>query len=143
MSDPEISQALMVELELLKQDHNNTKAMTEGLIDQSKETLKGMSDLSERISSLVTVIEVKTANDEHIKSEVEAVRVEIKEVHTELKQWKDFSGPIVRKAKESQELKSTMLKAMASNTGKIIITLMVAGIIFVAAQTFGLSIESN
>jgi chaperonin cofactor prefoldin len=143
MSDPEVSQALLMEVELLKQDHNNTKAMTEGLIDQSKETLKGMNDLSERISSLVTVIEVKTANDEHIKSEVEAVRVEIKEVYTELKQWKDFSGPIVRKAKESQELKTTMFKAMASNTGKIIITLMVAGIIFVAAQTFGLSIEKN
>lgn len=140
MSDPEASQALLMEVELLKQDHNNTKLMTEGLIDQSKETLKGMNDLSGRISNLVTVIEVKTANDEHIKNEVEAVRVEIKEVHTELKLWKDFSGPIVRKAKESQELRTTMFKAMASNTGKIIITLITAGLIFITATSLGISI---
>lgn len=141
------AQNVLIDIESLKLDHRNTKVYIDELREQQREsheqhksTMIELQNVSEKMSNLVTVLEVKNANDEHVKSNVELNRVEIKEVASKLESFEEKAWPILRKSKETQELKTTMFKAMASNTGKIIMALIGAGVVFVIAQALGIKI---
>ncbi len=137
----EQSQTVLTEIELIKLDSKNTKALVDELHVQHKDTLGAVNNLSDKISNLVTVMEIKTTNDEHLKAEVEMNRIDIDNVENKISKFEEKAWPILRKSKESQELKTTVWKAMASNVGKIIITLLIAGIAYSAVAAFGLEIK--
>ena len=137
----EQAQTVLTEIELIKHDNKNTKVLVDELHVQHKDTLGAVNNLSDKISNLVTIMEVKTVNDEHLNAEVEVNRVEIKEVDAKLSKFEEKAWPILRKAKDAQNFKGKIVDAMASSTGKIIITLLLAGVAYSAAVAFGLEIK--
>lgn len=127
---PEEKTRVLTDIELMKADHEMTKDVVKELRDQHKGTLESLNNVSEKISNLVTVIEVKTANDEHLKSEVNVNKAEIKEVKINLEKFKDWSGPILRSSQRTQSLRYKVWQSMASKTGVIIMTLSSAIVVY-------------
>lgn len=147
------TQEILTKVEVLDRDTRDLKQSMEKHEKQIDEIIKvvhensvamkdSMGELTGELRDLVAEMRVKSNNDEHIKSEVDILKIEVKEFKTEVTKDKEKAWPILRKAKEAQELRSSMLKAMASNTGKIIIGLVAAGLIYTIAVTFGLEIKA-
>ena len=147
------TQEILTKVEVLDRDTRDLKQSMEKHEKQIDEIIKvvhensvamkdSMGELTGELRDLVAEMRVKSNNDEHIKSEVDILKIEVKEFKTEVTKDKEKAWPILRKAKEAQELRSSMLKAMASNTGKIIIGLFAAGLIYTIAVTFGLEIKA-
>lgn len=144
------AQNVLIDIESLKIADKTTKVYINELREQQKEsheqhksTMLELQNVSEKMSNLVTVLEVKNANDEHIKSDVELNRVEIKEISTKLESFEDKAWPILRKAQDNQKLKDSMINSMSSSVGKLIIGLIVAGLLYTVATTFGLTIGTK
>lgn len=147
------TQEILTKVEVLDRDTRDLKQSMEKHEKQIDEIIKvvhensvamkdSMGELTGELRDLVAEMRVKSNNDEHIKSEVDILKIEVKEFKTDFTRDKEKAWPILRKAKEAQELRSSMLKAMASNTGKIIIGLFAAGLIYTIAVTFGLEIKA-
>ncbi len=112
------------------------------MVQESTSVMKdSMGELTGELKELVGELRVQSNNNEHLRTDIDITKVELKEVRHDIESFKDWIGPIARKSKEAQEFKSNVVKAMASSTGKIIITLLLAGVAYSAAVAFGLEIK--
>ncbi len=146
--------SLTAEVEILKAQHKSTNGVVAELHTQHKETMAMVKEnteamresnaaLTTEISHLVTEMRESKIHAEYTSNELKAIKADQKEDRKATKEFFDWVGPIAREAEKTQKLKTKMHGAIASDIGKILLGLLVAGLVFSIATTFGLSMGDN